>query len=90
MKEEEPNLLAKFLVKKKDRLYQFWKRNTNFKNIYSAKFLLQKADYIHNNPIQPEWRLVEWPEDYLYSTAAYYLTGRPFKFFKLAELRDLV
>jgi len=90
MREQDPLLLTKFLVNKKDRLYQIWKRNTNFKNIYSANFLLQKAEYIHNNPIQPEWRLVEKPEDYPYSSAAYYLTEKPFKFFKLTDLKDLV
>jgi len=90
MKGADPHLLSKFMVKRKDRLYQIWKRDTNFKNIYSAKFLLQKAEYIHNNPIQPEWRLVDCPEDYPYSIAAYYLSEKPFQFFKLTDLRDLV
>jgi len=34
-------------------------------------------DYIHRNPCQPHWKLVESPEEYLWSTAGFYLDGKP-------------
>ena len=89
MRNEESVLINKFMVYKKDRKHQIWQRDPKFKNIYSAQFLLQKVEYIHNNPIQPKWQLVERPEDYLYSSAAYYLKDKPFTLFKLTDLREL-
>jgi putative transposase len=90
MRNEKSVLINKFIVNKKDRKHQIWQRDPEFKNVYSAQFLLQKAEYIHNNPLQPKWRLVESPEDYLYSSAAYYLKDEPFTLFKLTDLRKLV
>ena len=90
MRNDKSHLINRFVVHKKDREHQIWQRDSNFKNIYSGRFLVQKAEYIHNNPIQPKWQLVERPEDYLYSSAAYYLKGEPFTLFKLTDLRELL
>jgi putative transposase len=38
--------------------------------IYSQKFIEQKINYIHNNPVRAG--IVEKPEDYLYSSARNY------------------
>lgn len=38
--------------------------------LYSNKFIWQKLDYIHNNPV--EAGIVENAEDYLYSSARNY------------------
>jgi putative transposase len=46
------------------------------KNIYSMDFLWQKMEYIHQNPIAKDWKLVEDRADYPYSTAGYYDYGR--------------
>jgi len=54
-------------------------RNKNFQfriqenhpiEVYSNKFIKQKVDYIHNNPVRAG--IVEKPEDYLYSSARNY------------------
>ena len=42
------------------------------KNIYTEKFLLQKMEYIHQNPIAKEWNLVRDRGDYKYSSACFY------------------
>ncbi len=42
------------------------------KNIFSAEFLNQKFEYIHNNPIAKGWELASIPEGYLYSSAGFY------------------
>ncbi len=46
------------------------------KNIYSMKFLQQKMEYIHSNPVRKEWKLVEDRADYAYSSACFYDSGK--------------
>ena len=75
LKKEDPELLKKFLVNKKDREHQFWDRNTLDIEILSDEMFDQKLNYIHNNPLQPQWDLVEYPTDYKYSSAKYYEEG---------------
>jgi len=38
---------------------------------------MQTQKYIHNNPCQPQWLLVQRPEEYAWSSARYYLLGIP-------------
>ena len=68
-------LLRKFLVDKKDRKYQFWQRSSLDIEIYSEQIFEQKMNYIHNNPLQPRWNLVENPVEYKYSSARYFEKG---------------
>lgn len=53
-----------------------WEDGYDARDIFTAKFLKQKLDYIHLNPSQPHWNLVEHPEDYVWSSARYYLHGQ--------------
>jgi hypothetical protein len=32
----------------------------------------QKLDYIYNNPVREKWKLAVFPEDYRWSSAAFY------------------
>ena len=52
-----------------------WTQAYEAKNVYSSDFFRQKLNYIHNNPLQPHWRLVEKAEDYVWSSARFYLNG---------------
>ncbi len=61
-----------YLVNNADRTYQFWERNPLIKECYTEAFFLQKLDYIHNNPCQPKWDLAQIPEQYVWSSAAFY------------------
>ena len=45
------------------------------KNIYSAKFLIQKMEYIHNHPVSKDWKLVDDRADYEYSSVCFYDKG---------------
>ncbi|MDB5283994.1 MAG: element-mobilizing transposase RayT [Bacteroidota bacterium] len=67
--------LSAFLVNAKDRKYQFWERNSLSIDLWTPDVFIQKLDYIHNNPIQEKWKLVQYPEDYKYSSARFYETG---------------
>ncbi len=51
--------------------YQFWRQDNRPMELYSAAFVFQKTNYIHNNAV--EAGLVERPEDYLYSSAKDYV-----------------
>lgn len=62
-------------VKASDRYYQVWERNSLSIDIYSEKVLLQKLNYLHNNPVQVKWKLAELPEDYTCSSVSFYETG---------------
>ncbi len=50
--------------------FQFWRQDNHPQELYSSKFILQKRNYIHNNPV--EAGIVEKPEHYLYSSAKDY------------------
>jgi len=49
---------------------QIWTHENHAEQIFSQKFIEQKIDYIHNNPVRAG--LVVNPEDYLYSSARNY------------------
>jgi REP element-mobilizing transposase RayT len=65
--------MKEFKVDKKDRMYQFWKRNAMSIELFSEKVFLQKMNYIHNNPVKAG--MCKYPEDYKYSSAGFYHDG---------------
>jgi len=71
----DPNKLEYYLSDKKDRHYQFWKRDPLAIPISSEKILIQKLEYIHNNPIKEIWSLSTLAEDYKWSSARFYFDG---------------
>ena len=68
-------MLESFLVNKKDREYQFWKRNPLSVDLWTEKVFMQKLEYIHYNPVIDPWNLAKSPEGYKYSSANFYGTG---------------
>jgi len=64
--------LKLFQVNSADRKYQFWQRNTLDIEIFSDNMFEQKLNYIHSNPLQQHWQLVDDPVNYRYSSATYY------------------
>ena len=50
--------------------YQFWTHENHSEHIYTDKFVRQKLEYIHMNPVRSG--IVKQPEDYVYSSASYY------------------
>ena len=67
---DHPRLLAEFLVELKDRTYQFWQRNPLCVDLYNNDILIQKLNYIHNNPLKSG--LTNTPTDYKFSSAKFY------------------
>ena len=82
LKEKESNdilhVLAENLTereKKKGQLHKVFTNSFDAKPIYSDKFLQQKLDYIHHNPISGKWNLVNDFTDYEHSSASFYEIG---------------
>ena len=69
--------LRQAAVKCRGQKYKVWEDGYDARDIFTPDFLRQKVEYIHNNPCQPYWRLAEFPENYLWSSARYYLSGKP-------------
>ncbi len=74
---KQKDLLDIFHQQKRDQRHEhsIW-QDIQAKNIYSIDFLWQKMEYIHQNPIAKDWKLVEDRADYVYSSAGYYDYGR--------------
>ena len=60
---------AKF--NKKNENYQFWKKDNRPIELFNPKWINQKINYIHQNPVQAG--IVDQPEHYIYSSARDYL-----------------
>ena len=54
-----------------DRECQFWERRPFKATMYNRKVFEPKLDYTHYNPVKAG--LCQLPEDYLYSSASYYI-----------------
>ncbi|MCU0438886.1 MAG: hypothetical protein MUC49_13380 [Raineya sp.] len=73
LKNNHPLVLEHFKVDLKDRSYQIWENRPLSIPLWSQTVFKQKLDYIHKNPIQEKWKLVDTEEQYYYSSAKYYL-----------------
>ncbi len=50
-----------------NKTYQFWQQKNHAFDLFTNKFIDQKTDYIHNNPVKA--RIVNEPHHYVYSSA---------------------
>ncbi len=71
--DKRQELLEYFHVHRREKAkeHSIW-QDAQAKNIFSEKFLIQKMEYIHQNPVAKEWKLVIDRADYKYSSACYY------------------
>jgi len=70
------NSFVKAARSSRKQKYKVWEEGFDAREIFSLDFLNQKFDYIHHNPCQPHWGLVENPEDYRWSSACFYLRDK--------------
>ena len=54
--------------------YHFWQEGNDMQPIYMYDYLVQKLNYIHQNPVIAE--IVDKPEEYKYSSAIDYAGGK--------------
>ena len=72
---EELAASVKEKERKKGQRHKVFEDSFDAKECYSNKFVYQKLDYMHKNPVSKRWNLVIDFTDYLYSSAAYYVKG---------------
>jgi REP element-mobilizing transposase RayT len=73
LKAFSPHLLGSYLSTQNDRDYHFWERRSRIIETKSRDIVIQKLDYIHDNPLQEKWKLADVPEAYQYSSARFYM-----------------
>ncbi len=60
---------------KKKQLHKVFRDSFDGKPIFSEKFLLQKLNYIHQNPVSGKWNLAKDFVSYEHSSASFYEDG---------------
>jgi REP element-mobilizing transposase RayT len=58
--------------RERNKIHQVWKGTFDVKHCRTEKFILQKLNYIHNNPCSGKWSLCEKPYQYPHSSARFY------------------
>jgi len=74
--------------KKKGQLHKVFKESFDAKPIFSDKFLMQKINYIHYNPVTGKWNLAKDFISYEHSSASFYELGQVQHFLPV-HYRDL-
>src|SRR5690606_21525751 len=59
----------------KGQKHKVFEPSFDAKPVFTEKFLYQKLDYIHHNPVSGKWRLSTDFVEYRHSSAAFYETG---------------
>ena len=72
--------------KKKHRVFEV---SSDIKPCYTEKFLLQKLEYIHANPISKKWQLAAFAEAYAHSSAGFYELNENHSKVKITHYKDL-
>ena len=57
------------------KLHQVFEPSFDCKECFSEEMIIQKLDYMHENPCKGIWQLAESPVDYKHSSALFYITG---------------
>jgi putative transposase len=74
LKNNKMGLLDKFALSPKSKVkYAIWKEQAGVLPLDDLEKIKEKLDYIHNNPVKRG--LVNHPNDYLFSSAAFYYNG---------------
>ncbi len=68
----EPKELRRFSSVDNERKHRFWQRDPLAIEMDSREKVEQKIEYIHLNPLQEQWNLAKYPEDYFWSSASFY------------------
>ena len=75
--------------KQRDKLHQIWQGTFDIKECRTEKFILQKLNYMHQNPCTGKWKLSLSPHHYEHSSALFYERGKPIKF-AVKDYRDFL
>ncbi len=65
-----PIFLMNAANSKKHKEYKFWQEGNHAIELYGEKFVWDKINYIHNNPVRAGF--VKEPQEWIYSSACNY------------------
>ena len=60
---------------KKKKIHNVFQPSSDIKEIITEKFIRQKLNYMHKNPVSGKWKLVDDYIDYIHSSARFYELG---------------
>jgi REP element-mobilizing transposase RayT len=60
---------------KKGQRHKVFEESFDAKECYTRKFITQKFEYMHKNPVSKKWQLVKDFTEYPYSSASFYENG---------------
>src|SRR6516225_6125242 len=69
--------------KQRQKKHRVFEVSSDIKPCYTEKFILQKLDYIHNNPVMSKWKLACEPKAYFHSSACFYILNHRHQFVSL-------
>ncbi|MCE1166074.1 MAG: hypothetical protein LWX07_11810 [Bacteroidetes bacterium] len=73
----------------KGAIHKVFEPSFDLKEVISEKFLFQKINYIHLNPVSKKWNLAETYLDYSYSSARFY-EGLPYTGYPVIHYLDII
>jgi len=73
----------------KGQVHKVFESSFDAKECYSMKFIDQKIEYMHNNPVAGKWQLVKDFTEYEHSSASYYERGMK-RYEKLLNVYDVI
>ena len=76
LKKHHTKVLSLFEVEETERKHRIWQSDPLAVLMDTLKKVEQKINYIHTNPLQEKWNLADRPENYHWSSAKYYETGK--------------
>jgi len=62
--------------KTRGKRHDVWKDSFDWKECRTEKSIMQKLQYIHNNPCNGKWKLADDPLHYPHSSASFYISGK--------------
>ena len=69
--------------------HEVWIKGFDVKECRMESFILQKLNYIHQNPVSGKWKLCESAQDYLHSSCLFYFNGEH-RYYKVSDYRDFL
>jgi len=76
LRRNHPNILEYFKEVTVERSHRFWQKDPLAIKMDCKFKCEQKLDYLHLNPLQEQWNLAIAPEQYYWSSAEFYNTGK--------------
>jgi REP element-mobilizing transposase RayT len=72
---EQLSLAVHSSDKARGKLHEVFTASFDIKECFTKKFIIQKLNYIHNNPCSGKWNLADCSENHMHSSARFYSNG---------------